>query len=76
MSKTSMITYLMLWATILLQRLTIRDLKKWLENEKQWTEWWQNKWLEERNKRRAVQHWRSWSNKYDKESTNHRTEAW
>ena len=51
MDKWSMITYLALWATIFLQWLTIHDLKKWLENEKKWSEWWRDKWLEERNRR-------------------------
>ena len=51
MDKWSMITYLALWATIILQWLTIHDLKKWLENEKKWSEWWRDKWLEERNRR-------------------------
>ena len=50
MDKWSMITYLSLWVMILLQGLTIHDLKKQLKNEKKWSEYWSEKWLKERSR--------------------------
>ena len=51
MDKWSMITYLALWGTIVVQELTIRDLRKRIENEQKWSEYWRKNWIEERNKR-------------------------
>ena len=51
MDKWSMITCLVLWGTIVMQDLTIRDLRKRIENEQKWSEYWRKNWIEERNRR-------------------------
>lgn len=51
MDKVSMVTYLALWATIVAQYLTIRDLRKRIENEQKWSEYWRESWLKERSRR-------------------------
>ena len=51
MSKWSMITY---HSIILLQLLTIRDLRKKIENEKRWSKYWCESWHREWEKNRGV----------------------
>ena len=51
MDKASMITIVALWATIVVQKLTIRDLHKKIKNEQKWSEYWLKSWTEERNRR-------------------------
>ena len=51
MNKLEMITYFALWGTIILQGLTIKDLRKRIEIEKQWTKYLSNAYLKERNRR-------------------------
>ena len=51
MNKLEVITYLALWGTIILQELTIKDLRKQIEIEKQWHEYLSNAYLKERNRR-------------------------
>ena len=51
MSKWSVVTELALWGVIILQWLTIRDLNKTIDNEKEWSKYWREAWLKERNRR-------------------------
>lgn len=51
MNKLEIITYLALWGTIILQLLTIRDIRKRVENEQKWSEYWRESWLKERSRR-------------------------
>ena len=48
MSRWEIITNLALWGMIFLQWLTIKDLKKRIENEKKWSAYWRDSWLKER----------------------------
>ena len=49
--KWSLVTDLALWGVIILQWLTIRDLNKKIDNEKEWSEYWREAWLKERSRR-------------------------
>lgn len=51
MSRLEIIAHLALWGTIILQGLTIKELRKRIEIEKQWTEYLSNAYLKERNRR-------------------------
>lgn len=51
MSKLPLVIYLALLGTIILQWLTIRDLNKRIENEKQWSEYWREALRAERSRR-------------------------
>ena len=49
--SVSIIAIVAMWGTIILQWLNIRDLKKQIENEKKWAEYWRESWLKERSRR-------------------------
>ena len=51
MSKWSLVTDLALWGIIILQWLTIRDLNKTIDNEKEWSKYWREAWLKERSRK-------------------------
>ena len=51
MNKLEIIAHLALWGTIILQGLTIKDLRKQIEIEKQWHEYLSNAYLKERSRR-------------------------
>ena len=51
MNKLEIIAHLALWGTIILQGLTIKDLRKQIEIEKQWHKYLSNAYLKERSRR-------------------------
>ena len=51
MSKLDIIAHIALWGTIILQGLTIKDLRKQIEIEKQWHEYLSDAYLKEMNRR-------------------------
>ena len=49
--SVSIIAIVAMWGTIILQWLTIRDLKKQIENVYKWAEYWREAYVKERRRR-------------------------